>query len=1201
MLGKSMFFEVFKFELNFHRRQNLVYVLSGLFFLITFLATTTPNVSMVGGVDNININSPYTVLLTLSSLTIFALFGAIAFSASGVIRDYDLNTAELFFSTPVRKFDYIFGRFFGALVFTFALYFGGLAGVLVGEFMPWLDQERIASTNLEAYFFASWAVALPNLFFTSCIFFFLATVTRSMMATYVGAVALLMLSFVIDTFSEKQTIEVTSLLDPFGVTSLEETTRYWTVFEKNSQVPAFEGTLLANRLLWMAIGGVFLMLSYLMFPFSLDKARKKGKPKLFGRTAPGFMEDIPEVVPALFQPVSINPRFDLSAAFTQYLSQTKLEVRNVLLSVPFVVLLLLGIFMVVGNAAGDLGNLFGTAVYPTTTVMVRVINGAFSFSLIVVLIYYSGELMVRERSVKINEIMDAMPQSNWVVMAAKFTGMLTVIVSMLLIAMLAAIGVQLYRGFYDINVIQYLLGLLFFFQFPFYLMTVLAVFFYVITQNKFVAMFMMVLYILATLSMPKIGFENYLYRLREISPVYSDFTGYSQNLEPYLWQTFYWGLFGCLLLLATYLLWPRGMEEEWRARIKVLKQRLTPAVQVALAVISVAWIGTGSYIYYNTNVLNEFVSAIDQEKLQAEYEKLYKQYQYMPRPSITRVFAEVDIYPEEREVFLKGRYDLVNDSGEAITELHMSHLPPVQVVRFDLPGAVLFKDDREHGYQIYRFNEPLAPGARITVEFETEWRTPGFANNGHGLKVTTNGTFIDNTDFFPLPGYWGRAELNDNNKRRKYDLPPVERASSIDDKAAWMRNGLGGLDRIEFETIVSTSSGQIAIAPGYLQKEWHKDGRRYFHYKMDVPIWNFFSFLSADYQVEQENWNGVSIEIYYLHDYNVDTMIESVKNSLAYFGKNFSPYQYRQFRILEFPEYQGAFAQSFPNTIPFSEGIGFIADLRDQDKIDYVYYVTAHELAHQWWAHQVLGADVQGSTMIIESLAQYSALMVMEEQYGKETMKRFLEFELDRYLRGRGGELIEELPLFLVENQPYIHYRKGSVVLYALKDYVGAEVVNDALARFIDKYAFKGPPYPTTRDLLAMIREGSPQKYQDVITDLFEKIVLYDLKVADSSVRELDDGRYEVTIEVEAHKYEADGEGAEEEVPFTAWVDIGVLGEEQGDLKVAEMIYLKKYEVTQNTRSFTIIVDKKPVSVGIDPLNKLIDRNPSDNILAVKG
>ena len=185
-----------------------------------------------------------------------------------------------------------------------------------------------------------------------------------------------MLSFVIDTFTEKQTIEVTSMLDPFGVTVLEETTRYWTVFEKNSTVPGFEGKLIANRLLWMTIGGVFLVLSYLMFPFSLDKARKKRKRTRFGRTAAGVLEDFPEVTPESLQPIAINRRFDLSASFLQYLSQAKLEVRNVILSVPFVVLLVLGIFMVVGNAVGDLGNLFGTAVYPTTTVMVRVINGS---------------------------------------------------------------------------------------------------------------------------------------------------------------------------------------------------------------------------------------------------------------------------------------------------------------------------------------------------------------------------------------------------------------------------------------------------------------------------------------------------------------------------------------------------------------------------------------------------------------------------------------------------------------------------------------------------------------------------------------------------------------------------------------------------------------------------------------------------------
>lgn len=189
-----------------------------------------------------------------------------------------------------------------------------------------------------------------------------------------------------------------------------------------------------------------------------------------------------------------------------------------------------------------------------------------------------------------------------------------------------------------------------------------------------------------------------------------------------------------------------------------------------------------------------------------------------------------------------------------------------------------------------------------------------------------------------MPGYSGAYELSDNNKRREQDLPPIERASSIDDKVAWMRNGLGNADRLNFETIVSTSSDQIALAPGYLQREWEQDGRRYSHYKMDTPIWNFFAFLSADYKIRKEEWQGINIEVYYKQDYNIDTMIESARDSLAYFSKHFSPFQYRQFRILEFPAYQGAFAQSFPNTVPFSEAIGFVADLRDKEEIDYVYY-----------------------------------------------------------------------------------------------------------------------------------------------------------------------------------------------------------------------------------------------------------------------
>ena len=186
-------------------------------------------------------------------------------------------------------------------------------------------------------------------------------------------------------------------------------------------------------------------------------------------------------------------------------------------------------------------------------------------------------------------------------------------------------------------------------------------------------------------------------------------------------------------------------------------------------------------------------------------------------------------------------------------------------------------------------------------------------------------------------------------------------------------------------------------------------------------------------------------------------MLKAMKASLALYSAEFSPYQFTQARVLEFPAYAN-FAQSFANTVPYSESLGFIQNFKDEDKdekIDMVTYITAHEIAHQWWAHQVIGADKQGMTLLSESFSQYSALLVMESLYGKEQIRKFLKIELDRYLRQRGSDAVEELPLNRVENQGYIHYQKGSLAMYWLKEVVGEKAVNSALKKFLEQFAFK--------------------------------------------------------------------------------------------------------------------------------------------------
>ena len=605
----------------------------------------------------------------------------------------------------------------------------------------------------------------------------------------------------------------------------------------------------------------------------------------------------------------------------------------------------------------------------------------------------------------------------------------------------------------------------------------------------------------------------------------------------------------------------------------------------------------------DTNVLNRYLPTKTRFDRQAEYEKKYRQYLGLPQPRVTDVYADVDIHPESRSVAIRGRYTLQNRSGTPIDRLHLFLNPDVRVRALEPAGGRPDMVDEDHGYRIFRLDPPLAPGADMQVTYDLAIENRGFVNNGSRNEIVYNGTFFNSFDYFPHVGYVRNVELDDPNERRRRDLPPVQRFPKIDDAAARADNYISSeADWVRFATTVSTSPDQIAIAPGYLQREWTANGRRYFRYEMDAPIFDFFAYLSARYAVRRDRWNDVAIEIDYHpdHAYNVDRMIAAVKNSLDYFTANFGPYQHRQVRIVEFPRY-ARFAQSFPNTIPFSESIGFIARLDDRpDAIDYVSYVTAHEVAHQWWAHQVIGGNVQGATLMSETMSQYSALMVMEHEHGRDKMRRFLKYELDRYLQGRGGERIEELPIYLVEDQPYIHYRKGSLVMYALKDHVGEEALNRALAEYVRAVAFQKPPYTYSLEFLDYIRKAVPPERQSILDDLFRNITLYENKATRATWWKRDDGKYVVRVEVAAAKFRADGQGRETPAPLDDWIDIGIFGDrDPKGPSEGRLLAVEKRRVDHAAATFEMVVDQEPKKAGIDPFNKLIDRNPGDNLVSV--
>lgn len=1170
------------FELKYHVKSPLFILGILVFFLMAFGMMLEAD---FGSSNAVYANAPYVVMQMLLMFSMFGTLSTAAFVVNSVHRDFELNTDALFFSRPIKKWQYIAGRFAGSFTASLLIYLGAIAAILITPLTPFMNKAQLGPYDFVTPFFSLVVLVLPNLLFIGAVLFAVVILTRSLMATY-ATMAVMALLYAV-SMSLAWNIEqemLASLSDPFGIVTFFRATRYWTIFEKNTRLIALDGLFLWNRLLWLSIGATFLAIAYATFDFT----RRTG---LIRRGGDESAEDVP--VGALRVPeAEVEPR-----PFAQFRAIVKREAIVTMKSVPFVVIMLCAVFMVLGEGLETAR--FGEP-YPVTRRMLDAIAEGFAFFSLMIAGFYAGEVVWRERALKLSEMSDSMPVPTWTQWTAKLTSLLVVIAGTLVAGIVTTLVLQTAKGYYNYELDLYARSVFGNHAIELAMIATLAFALQVYFNHRMAGFVGITVWFVGSQLLSNFDWQHPLYRFAWVpSGFYSDMNGFGHFVTPMFWMTLYWLLGTGLLLTFVHLLWNRGAESTLRQRLLVARQRFGKRVAATMAVLFAGFVSTGCFIYYNTNVLNTWRNERGYNALAAKAEKTYKKYELLPQPRIVAVRANVDIHPERRAVFIEGSYTAVNKSGVPIRELHVTWMPiNLTRIEVEVPRATVRSDDRELGYRIYRLREPLPPGASLTMMFRTAWEARGFLPMRTNTRIVENGTFINNADYFPHIGYSSRIELTDD--REEYGLPPQPRIRPPHDPKGRAENAFArNTDWLSLDTTVSTSGDQTAIAPGYLQREWTANGRRYFHYKTTSPIRGFWSYLSARYTVKRDQWNGIPIEVYYdaKHPYNVDRMIHAVKKSLDYFTKNFSPYQHKQVRILEFPDY-ASFAQAFPNTIPWSESLGFITDLRDPNALDYVSYVAAHEVAHQWWGHQLVPANVQGTSMLSESLAQYSALMVLEQEYPATQMKRYLRYELDRYLSLRGNERVGEMPLALVERQGYIHYQKGAVVMYALRDYIGEERVNRALSRFLRDYAFTGPPYRAAVDLVQYFRAEAPPEYQQLITDLFERITLYELETREATVTRRPDGKYAVKLTLAAQKLYNDGRGDEKPAPIDDWIEIGVFTGTTDDA-LGKTLFAEKRRFTKPVQTFEIVVDEKPGRAGIDPLNKLIDRNPRDNTKAL--
>jgi len=1182
-----MFWQLIRFEWRYYLRQPSFYVTSLLFFLMTFFAASSESVQ-IGGGGEVWGNGPFAISQTLLIMSIFAMFLVVNFVGSTALRNNASQMEELVYSKPLVSWQYQLGRFIGAYAVVALVFAFVPLGTLIGSLMPWVDQERFGPTVLAYYLQAFLMFSLPTLFVLSALFFAIANRFRSMMAMYLVAVGVFVLYVIAGSFAREPAYRtLAALLDPFGLRTFADVARYWTIHDKNGQMLTLSGVLLYNRLLWLGIGLLLLLAFGGVFGKLTLAAKAAGKKTKAALVAPEFALSV------------LKTAAGKSSFWQQFVLRTGFEMRQVFFSLPFIILGLFCIFNLIAPLIDPQGA-YGTADWPLTQTMVELIVDATGLLFIIITTYYCAEVVWRERSAGIGDIVDSLPVSNMVFWLSKLTAVWLLMAVLYGVFMLTTLSYQLLNGMQTLDLSQYALRLGYFQLLPAMMLVVLAFVIQVLSPNKYIGMLIFVVFVITTLVLDSWGFSHRMFHFG-LSPAapFSDLNRFGWTLESHSWYMLYWAGLVLLLFVLGYGFYQRGPAQSLQNRSRLFRYQIGMQGQLTIVLGLLLFAGAGSWIHYNTRVLNQFSTADERMDIQADYEKTMKKHQDDPILVATDVKATVDIEPEQRLVRATVVQQMSNKFSTPIKKM-LVHLPQYsREVTVKVPGGTLSAVDKRFNTAWLEFALPLAPGAVTTVEISLIRQTLGFVDSNVDTSLVENGTFINNAELLPQFGYQPGMELQDRHERNKRDLAPVQRAYKLEDSSRYNESGFGrGEDFIQFEMTLSTAPDQIAIAPGYLQKEWQDNGRRYFHYKMDKPMFNFYSFLSARLAVKKELHQGVSMEVYYHpdHHWNVDRMLMSLKDSLDYFNQAFGPYQHQQLRIIEFPGYR-QFAQAFANTVPYSEQIGFISDLRDEDEIDMPYYVTAHEMAHQWWGHQVGSANVQGSAVIPETLAQYSALRVMEQKYGEVKLRKFLKYELDRYLRDRGNERVEEMPLLRAENQGYIHYRKGSVVMMSLKDRLGVAVLDQNLKNFLQEFQYKQTPYPTTLDLVRHLKAGVSAQDQAFIDDLFVNITLYDLRLKEAKREELPDGQLKLTLTIHAAKLTADGKGVETEQPLSELVDIGVFDQDPDDFsQQPKQLYFQKHLLKSGENTLEIIVSKEAKFVGVDPLIKLIDRDAADNI-----
>ena len=1210
------FLEIFRFELAYQLRRAWPWLIITVLMALVFLFMRDGSFEEALYTEFF-INSPFKIAMATVFGGLLWLLIAPFIAGEAAARDVATGMHPLTYTLAITKAEYLGGRFLAALVLNALILLTVQLTIVLAVYLPGVHPDSIGPFRPAAFLTAYFFIALPNAFATTAIQFAAASQTGRPITAYIGSLLLFFISFFIAALVLFRQ-GLGTLLDPIGVRFVwDDLSHLWTTVEKNSRLLEFRGTLLQNRLIWIGTGLVLSVLTYIRFGFvhrtansswwRLIIGQRNSKVRVNDNVDLNLSSDRQRLDLITHQAVKRNFGFRFLARQTTHIAWTSFQTLST--SLPGLALLifipLLAIPVVIDQMVA-----LGLPLVPTTARVIKELTGPLSADMsrwMVIpgfIIYFAGELVWRERDNGLGEITDTMPGSEWPSVLGKFLGISLILVVFTVALIIAGLSAQMLMSYDNFEIVLYI-KIMFGLQLPEYILfTALALFLHAVMNQKYVGHLVAIIaYAFIAAIATVLGIEHNLL-IYGAGPgwSYTEIREFGPFIEVWLWFKLYWAAWALLLMVVAMLFWARGKDFGFAVRLKLAKQRFTRQTALVAGAAALLILSFGGFIFYNTNILNEYVNSSDVGELRADYERHYGRYENIPEPELTQTKVHVEIYPERTAVDIRGSYHLKNNSKVAIDSIHVSTSMGSAVTKemtFDRNAALAIEDNHHH-YRIYVLESALQPGDSLQLDFEVTVGSNGFRNRGIDPSLVTSGSYFNNQTWFPFIGYQRQRGLINPSERRKYGLEPRPVIASLYEAHEGDPVSFGG--GAAFDAVIGTSDDQVAVAPGALLGTWNENGRRYFHYATSGPIGNEWGFFSANYGMYEKEWiskgtgKSVTVRIFHhpKHTAHLGHMMRGVLSSLEYYSAEFGPYPYTHLNVVEHPFAPGTGMHAEASLIYYGQGYAYWLP-KKESKLDFPYAVMGHEMGHQWTLPYALA---EGLPFLGEGIAWYYGIMLVKETLGPDQTRRLMSFMRQPfpYQPIRRGE-----PLLRAVD-PYLAYRRGPLAMYALSEYAGSDRVNRAIRTLVKKSDSVNAAPVTTLDLYRELKAATPDSLQNMLHDFFEVNTLWFFETNKVTAIKTDTGKWEVTLNVKARKIVYDSAGVETDMPMDGWIPIGVFAEPKpGHDELSAPLYLEKHFIRAGDQTITVTVSRKPVLAGIDP-HHLLDweeKEDDDNIQEV--